>query len=180
MEQKRKYIVLTILVAMIAVAGYLNWTYNDSSSGVEVSENIGEATMVNAKAEEKKETSKDSVKKEKDEMKAARETKDTSRSKAMETLNGIINDANIDPENKEKASADLVAMAGNMEAEGVIEGILKTKGYSDCVVFITGGNVTVSVKCEKKLTSSDAAKIQDAVKSNTEINGDKITITQIK
>ncbi len=174
MEKNRKYIVLTILVAMVAVAGYLNWSYNEPGK-MQVTEETaayGEATMVNAKVE----TSPAKV----DALKEARDSKNTARSKAMEMLNTVINDEATDKTNKEKASAELVAMSSNMEAEGVIEGILKTKGFEDSVVFITNGIATVAVKCEKNLTAAEVAKIQDAVKSNAKVSGEKITITQVK
>ena len=179
MEKSRKYIVLTILVAMVAVAGYLNLNYNqpgDRALTETAGESLGAATMVSGDVEEESEPTATKP----DELANAREAKSTARSRAMEMLNTIIKDEATDSESREKASAELVAMADSMEAEGVIEGILKTKGYPDCVVFITNGVATVSVKTDKPLTASDASKIQDVVKSNGKVAGDKITISQIK
>ena len=175
MERNRKYIVLTILVAMVAVAGYLNRSYNDITPGVSEETSAGapgEATMVNASVKtEQTET---------DALKEARESREASRSRAMELLNSIINDDKTDSENKEKATAELTQMAANMEAEGIIEGVLKTKGFDKSVVFITNGIATVAVKSDKSLSAADVAKIQDAIKSNGNISGEKITITQVK
>ena len=180
MEKNRKYIVLTILVAMVAVAGYLNRNYNDGLPVVSeetAAETAGEATMVSAKAEKPKQETKAA---ESDALKDAKTAKDTSRSRAMELLNSIINDENSGNENREKATAELAQMSKNMEAEGVIEGILKTKGFEKSVVFITNGIATVAVKSDKSLSASDVAKIQDVVKNNGNISGEKITITQVK
>ncbi|MDP4118790.1 MAG: SpoIIIAH-like family protein [Bacillota bacterium] len=173
MEVNRKYIVLTILVAMVVVAGYLNWSYNGTGTVTEkVSERLGEAKMVS--------TTVDSSKAENDALKEARESRSTARSKAMEMLNTVINDENTNRENKDKASTEMISMAKNMESEGLIEGILKTKGFEDSVVFITNGIATISVKCSNNLTASDVAKIQDVVKNNADVSGEKITITQVK
>ena len=175
MERNRKYIVLTILVAMVAVAGYLNRSYNDITPGVAEETSAGapgEATMVNASVKTEKE--------ETDVLKEARESKEASRSRAMELLNSIINDEKTDSENKEKATAELTQMSKNMEAEGIIEGILKTKGFDKSVVFITNGIATATVKSDKTLSAADVAKIQDVIKSNGNISGEKITITQVK
>jgi len=170
MEKNRKYIVLTILVAMVVVAGYLNLSYNDpdNSRALETqgSENIGEATLVNGGVA--------------DELVQAKEAKDISRSQAMEMLNAIINDEKTDEESRKKATEELIYMADSMEAEGVIEGILKTKGFEECVVFITNGTANIAIKSSKPLSAADIAKIQDAVKNAGKVAGDKITITQIK
>ena len=172
MEKNRKYIVLTILVAMVAVAGYLNLSYNQTGEDYSIETqgegNLGEATMVNGEAVKP------------DGLTQAKETKDSARSRAMEMLNTILNDSATDKESREKASYELVTMADNMEAEGVIEGTLKTKGFENCVVFITNGTANIAVKTEKPLTAAEVAKIQDAVKSAGKVAGDKITITQVK
>ncbi len=172
MEKNRKYIVLTILVAMVAVAGYLNLSYNQpgEQNAVETqgSGALGEATLVNGEPVKN------------DGLAQAKETKDSARSRAMEMLNTIINDSATDKESREKASAELISMADNMEAEGVIEGTLKTKGFGECVAFITNGTANIAVKSEKPLAAADVAKIQDAVKSAGKVAGDKITITQVK
>lgn len=95
-------------------------------------------------------------------------------------LNGIINDSATDKESRDKASAELISIADNMEAEGVIEGTLKTKGFGECVVFITNGTANIAVKSSKAFSAAEVAKIQDAVKSAGKVAGDKITITQVK
>lgn len=174
MEKNRKYIVLTILVAMVAVAGYLNISYNnpEAEEAIETqgSETLGEATLVNTEVHGNKQ----------DELAMAKENKEMSRSKAMELLNNIIKDEKTDGESLKKANEELISMADNMEAEGVIEGVLRTKGFGECVVFITNGTANVAVKSTKPLVAADIAKIQDAVKSAGKVAGDKITITQVK
>ena len=155
---------------MVAVAGYLNLSYNSKGEpdAVETHGALGEATLVNSEPVKT------------DGLAQAKETKDSARSRAMEMLNAIISDTATDKESKEKASAELISMADNMEAEGVIEGTLKTKGFSECVVFITNGSANIAIKSDKPLSAADVAKIQDAVKSAGKIAGDKITITQVK
>ena len=132
--------------------------------------------MVNTQVDTSKKTDTDSAQL----LKSAQESKELARSKAMEMLNTVINDEKTSKENKDKATAELTAMASNMEKEGVAEGMIKTKGFEDCVVFITNDMVSVAVKAESTLAATDIAKIQDAIKSCTNIGADKITITQVK
>ncbi|MCI9625915.1 MAG: SpoIIIAH-like family protein [Clostridia bacterium] len=186
---KRKQIILVLLVAMVGVAGYLNWAYQRGSDTTELAVNpdqyetaqrpLGESALVNSDISgEAEETAPTAV--EQDVLKQARSDKDLARSKAMETLNNIISSPDTTPENKSKAQNDLNTMAANMEKEGVAEGLLKTKGVTDCVVFATSGEVNASVKCENPLETAEVAKIQDVLTSTFGVSVDKVKITEIK
>lgn len=188
---KRKQVILVLLVAMVGVAGYLNWAYQRGTGidGAELAVNpdqyetaqrpLGESALVNSDVSgETEEAAPTAV--EQDVLKQARSDKDLSRSKAMETLNNIISSPDTTPENKAKAQNDLNTMASNMEKEGVAEGLLKTKGITDCVVFATSGEINASVKCENPLEAAEVAKIQDVLTSTFGVSVDKIKITEIK
>lgn len=69
--------------------------------------------------------------------------------------------------------------AENTEREGNIENLLKAKGFSDVIVYITDDTVSVTVKTEG-LTTADTAKIYDIVVSETGISAEKIKIIEIK
>ena len=69
--------------------------------------------------------------------------------------------------------------AENTEKEGNIENLLKAKGFSDVLVYITDDSVSVTVKTEG-LTTADTAKIFDIVVAETGISSEKIKIIEIK
>ncbi len=192
---KRKQIILVLLVAMVGVAGYLNWAYqrgNDAANSAELAVNpdqyetaqrpLGESALVNSdvsgETEEAAETEPTAV--EQDVLKQARSDKDLARSKAMETLNNMIASPDTTSENKAQAQNDLNTMATNMEKEGIAEGLLKTKGFADCVVFATSGQINASVKCENPLEAAEVAKIQDVLTSTFGVSVDKVIITEVK
>lgn len=189
---KRKQIILVLLVAMVGVAGYLNWAYqrgNDASGDAELAVNpdqyettqrpLGESALVNSDISGETEPVEDAAV-EQDILQQARSDKELSRSKAMETLNNIIASPDTTPENKAQAQNDLTVMAGNMEKEGIAEGLLKTKGVTDCVVFATSGEVNASVRCENPLDTAEVAKIQDVLTSTFGVGVDKVKITEVK
>ena len=175
---KKKQIVTLILVAMVAVAGYLNWNYKNGNTALEVSVPIeeqadkvlGETKMVNGEVA-------DVIA---DVILGIKADKETQRSKAMELLKSIGQDSTAAKESKDKANQELTTMALAIEQEVVIEGILKTKGFDEVIVFINNGNVHVSVVNEKPLDSALIAQIQDAVKNSITISSDKIKINEIK
>lgn len=185
---KRKHMVLVLLVAMVGVAGYLNWAYQNESAevGTELAINpdqyetaqrpLGESALVNSDISD--ETVQTAV--EQDVLKQARSDKELARSKAMETLNNIIGSPDTTPENKAQAQSDFNTMASNMEKEGIAEGILKTKGFSDCVVFAVSGEVNAAVKCDDPLDTAAVAKIQDVLTSAFGVGVDKVKITEVK
>lgn len=184
---KRKQIILCLLVAMVGVAGYLNYAYKHNENAAQVSvpvaqetaekRQIGESQMV-ALPDETEATVEVDAKTAT--IKAARQAKELSRSKAMELLKATMDDEGASQDAKNQATAQYNAMADSMEKEGIIEGILKTKGIKDCVVFINDGNVTAAVESVEPLDQATIAKIQDAITTTTKLGADKIKITEVK
>ena len=168
---KRKQIIVTIILCMVLVAGYINWAYQEDGETTTVSGNdpeyFGEVEMVNASAA-------------KDSLSAAIQTKTNARNKAMELLNDIVNNPSTDEASKTSALSQLAQMADNMEKEGICEGILNSKGIGEMVVYIADGNATVTVNINDELTKESVAKITDVILSNTKIPADKIKISKMK
>lgn len=164
----RKQIVLAALILMVAVAGYLNWRYEANGSDTSdpivsvandsKNENLGEAVMVNQ---------------ENDYFTECRNNRESVRSKTIGVLNEVVNNANSTQEAKDKAQAEIVDISKNISDEANIENLIKAKGFSDVVVFINNGSVTVTVKANG-LTAPQTAKIKDIVIEQTGNNNIKI------
>lgn len=142
MVLKRKEIIAAALVVLIGVAGYLNWSYQDTikvtdgDSYIETGKKLGEAQYVNSNkddVEENKAENKEEQQTAKEEDKAeqaeetnaagsdyfveARLEKENSRSKALEILNQTAANESFDQDTRQKAQAQILGMASNVEKE---------------------------------------------------------------
>ncbi|NLY43497.1 MAG: SpoIIIAH-like family protein [Clostridiaceae bacterium] len=196
---KRRQIVILVLIVMIIVAGYLNWSYKRNMeylpTGTDIDEtedtaqkNLGEAQLVdNTVDTEESETSlpEDSSNIVVDTGSSnkyfieARMNRERSRSEALEILYDIINNENSPEESKIKAQEEAMKVAKIMDTETMIENLLMAKGFEDAVVFINEGKVNVVVQSEG-LIPSQVAQIKDAVITHTGVTPEDIKIVEIK
>ena len=99
--------------------------------------------------------------------------RDVVRSKSLEILNSVIDNPNTSPENKQIAETDLINTASNINKESDCEKLLQSKGYGECVVFISEDIVTVSI-IKNNLENTDIVVINDIIYSQTGNNNIKI------
>ena len=198
---KKKEIIAASLVVLIGLAGYLNWSYQDTvrirdnESYVETGKMLGEAEMVSANNEtEEKEGDKNSE--DEAENTEAKETdvpsmettayfddakmnRETARAAAMESLKEVSEDNSADEQTRKLAGEKLVTCAKNIELESSIENIAAAKGFSDICVYINENSATVTVKRDG-LTDDDAAKLTDIITGTAKIPASSIKIIAVK
>lgn len=200
---RRNQVILTALAIMIAVAGYMNFTKEDTG-GVPEDENViydisqedvlAENTIVkedNVKQEASnldKDDKKDAssvgqailVNNEisPDAIYSAKLGREQERAKNKETLLAVVNDNLASQEMKDKALNEILEMTTNAEMELAAETLLLAKGYENCVVSITKDSTDVIVDVEK-ISQEEAAVIMDAVKRKTGTASSKIVITPV-
>ncbi len=195
---KRKEVLIGSLILLILVAAFINFNYSqppvddpnaaltsaqasaspspqpsaspDGQQADETARKMGEAQYVNSNAAETTDANY---------FAEARMNKESARSKSMEMLNEMLNNANVDAESKQKAQEDMLALAAVTDKEASCENLIKAKGFEECVVFVNGETVSVTVKSEG-LSSSDLAKIQEIVSSQTGISIKNIKIVEVK
>ncbi len=197
MVMKRKEILIGVLIVLIGVAGYVNWSYTkdplpkgqsvavpqdeqtngeeefgEHSTQAEQNEEtqarrMGEAQYVSAGAGAESFFAE------------ARISRESSRSKAIETLNGIVNNPNSDAQSKKTAQDKIIKLASVIDKETAAENIIKAKGFEEAVVFVNDDTATVTVKTEG-LSATDMAKIQDIVTSQTGVSIKNIKIVEVK
>ena len=173
---KKRQILIVALSLVVVIAAYLNWTYTESGddavtvTGDAETKNYGEATLVDGKDEEQAETVST---KGGSYFDSARMTRDKAKSDALDTLREVAESEGASDEEKNKAYTSMRQSAENTE------NLLKAKGFSDVLVYITDDIVSVTVKTEG-LTTADTAKIYDIVVSETGISAEKIKIIEIK
>ena len=174
---KRKQMILTALVLMLGIAGYLNYRYDkDGKNQMASVENgsvtepeIGETVMVSSpssKTGQKLNVSKDPFASDKMRRDAARE-------KTKEELNNLLVSDGISEEIKDETRQKLSNLAHYGEQEVTAQNLLAAKGYKHTMVYITLDSVTVTVK-RQGISKSDTARIVDVIFELTENNNIKI------
>lgn len=175
---KKKQMLIATLVIMLAVAGYLNYRYDDREDASDVlsvkdtdtEPEVGDTAMVNADTSKEKTPAED---KNGDYFASYRLEREQAHAKLREDLEKTIANKTISEESKKAAEEQLNNLSAAAQTETSAEAILKSKGFEDAVVYINGDSVNVTVKSDG-LSSADTAKIIDAVYELTKNNNIKI------
>ncbi len=195
---KKKEVIAASLVVLIGLAGYLNWSYQDTvrvkdnDSYVQTGKMLGEAEMVSsnneteededgeeAEKEAEKDTEGDAASMENTAYFAdAKSNRETARAAAMEALKAASKDESVDEATRKLAGEKLVQCAQNIELESNVENVAAAKGFADICVYINEGTAIVTVKSEG-LTDDEVVKLTDVVTSTAGINSSNIKIIPV-
>ena len=173
---KRKHVTLVAIALFAVLVGYINWQYAGKVSAPDAEYNevaqrqeeemLGSTELVNAKVGED------------DYFRKARMDREEGHSKAIETLNTVIQNDASDEESRATAAAQVAAIAQNSDTEIKVENLIKAKGYEDAVVYISDDSVSVVVK-SSGLEASDISLIQGIVMQETGAVAEQIKIVEI-
>ena len=161
---KRKQLLVVGIAALVASAGYLNFSYGDAVPSN--SEMLGEVKLV-----ENEESA--------DFFSEARLEREIGRSESVASLQMIAKDASTGEEARAAAEAEMVEIARLSETEKTVETMLLAKGFPDAVIYLTGDSVTAIVKGEG-LSEATVAQITEIVTSQTGIPAANIKIIESK
>lgn len=204
-KSKRQFTLLA-LVAALGVAVYLNWEYakadapftlQDNSamqanaaadSGAQSQngttgildalpvqealpdKNYGDAQLVSVN-----ETSADQY------FEQARLSRTKTRDEALDTLQQALKNAALTEEEKAAVTQTLTGTINSITKESDIENLVKAKGFADCVAFIDGERVNLTVKTGKEgLTKSEVAQLRDIILEKTNTQAQNISIVEVK
>ncbi len=183
MVLKKKEIVAAALVVLIGVAGYMNWSYQDTirvTDGEiyeETGKRLGEAQYVNTT---KKDVEKDTENKvPQDQLAAAKLEKENARSKSMEILKETAENESFDEATRKDAQNRILKMAENVEKEATIESIAAAKGYSGVFVYIDSDMVDILVK-KDGMSEKDVIILKDIAMEQLKIGAENIKIVQVQ
>lgn len=188
---KRNQVIITSLVIMIIVAGYLNFTADKVTTTTDVGntlvdvdvapeedmemvldiedvDSIGEAVLTGT-------TSATAI----NFSSAARLSREQTRSKNQETLQAMIDNENIAEELRLQAADDLLNMTKVAQMELDTETLLEAKGFVNSVVSINEESVDVVI-CLEEINETQKAQIEDIVMRKAECDAGKIVITTLK
>ncbi len=199
---KKKEIVAASLVLLIGIAGYLNWSYQDSiqvsdgESYIETGKKLGEAQFVstveenveedtdskpeNDAADEKETSTVESVEDTNGGyFERARIDRESARSKSMEILNATAANTNFDEEIRKKAGDKIINISSEIEAENEIESIAQSKGYSEICVYVSDDSARISVK-KDGFCADDVVKLTEIATDTLNLSANSIKIVEVK
>lgn len=153
LSKKKKIIILSAMVALLLVTGYVNVALNSS-----LSSNIQETSTTTANF-----------------YTTYRNERESTRTQEIQFYDSIIASASASNEAKVEAEANKMAIISQMEKELVTEGIIRGKGFEDAIVTTSSSNVNVFVK-SAELTSVEVAQITSVVKDQLNVSIDQIII----
>lgn len=158
LKKKTKVIILVAMVLLLGVTGYLNIALNNNIT------QTGANTITTANY-----------------FTTYREDRQATRDQELLYYDAIIANESSSETAIKDAETKKLAIVAQMETELVMEGLIKAKGFEDCIVTSVDPNVKIVVKCaEATLTSSEVAQIVSIVKDQTNVGIDNIQITPVE
>lgn len=204
MVLKRKEIVAASLVLLIGIAGYLNWSYQDSiqvldgESYIETGKKLGEAQYVSSTEDgvEGEGEKKEGEALEQAEATAgaeaeviedadggffeqARMDREAARSKSMEILNSTATNESFDGEIRKKAGEKILEISSDIENENAIESLAQSKGYAEVCAYINDGAARIMVRKEG-FSTEDVVKITDIATETLNLSANSVKIVEVK
>lgn len=182
----KRQIVLSCLTAMLAIAVYINYTLSKDDLQVitptsEIAadqNNYGDTEFVNANTVNEQEIPVEAQNSE-DFFAKARLEKTTNRDEAVQTLQMIMGGGDLTDHEIITTALGAVEVSNLIQCEGKIESLIKSQGFSDCVVYLDGESAKVVVKSEG-LEAADAALIKDIILGEVSISSENIRIFEVK
>jgi stage III sporulation protein AH len=167
---RKKQIILTSLVMILAIAIYLNWQFSQGGDGLSVSDtldsvkNYGEAQLVSATANYFSE---------------ATVNRQKARDQAIESLSKLLKDSKLSAKEKTDATNKAFELSKMIETEGKMENLIKAKGFPEAIVYIDDQKANIVVKTNG-LLPTQAAQIKDIVMNHGKIKAENISIVEVK
>ena len=157
MKKRTKIIIIAVMVLLLGVTGYLNVMLNNS---------------VSIKNETTTQTSSSY-------FSTYRSTRESTRDQEMLYYDAIIANETSTDEAVKNAENSKLNLINQMEKELVVEGLIKAKGFEDCIITISSANVNAVVKA-KELTSTEVAQIVGVIQSQLATSIENIKIIPVE
>ncbi|MBR1746626.1 MAG: SpoIIIAH-like family protein [Clostridia bacterium] len=153
---KKKIIVLVSLVALLVATGCLNYFLTTRNAKTTVASQSNDAVTPTFFA-------------------TYRTDREATRAQEMLYLEDIISSTEADEKTVADAQTKKLSLVGMMETELSLEGLIKSKGFDDCVVTISTDNVNVVVK-DAELSLDEASQILNIITSETDYKASNVII----
>ncbi len=157
MKKRTKIIIITVMVLLLGVTGFLNVMLNNS-----VSNSDNDNTQTTASY-----------------FQTYRSDRESTRDQEMLYYDAIIASETSTEDAIKSAEESKLALIEQMEQELVVEGLIKAKGFEDCVVTISGENINAVVKASE-LSSAQVAQIVSILQAQFNVDIDYIKIIPVE
>jgi len=158
MTKKKKIIVLSVMIGLLVLTGYINVALNNSLSSTTKTTTTTQTSAVTESFYTTYKTEREST-----------------RKQELQFYEAIIASTTSSSEAKQEAEQNKLDLINQMEKELVVEGIIVGKGFDDAIVTQSSANVNVFIK-SPELNSSEVAIITDVVREQLGVDIDKIII----
>ena len=156
MKKRTKIIIIAVMVLLLGVTGYLNVMLNNSVS------------------KEKEQTTTTASY-----FSTYRSTRESTRDQEMLYYDAIIANDTSSTDAVKNAEDAKLKLIKQMETELVVEGLIKAKGFNDCIISISDANVNAVIKA-KELTKTEAAQIVEVIQSQLKASIENIKIIPVE
>lgn len=187
---KKNQILASMVVLMLVVAGYLNYTYDPTKdyeteiTGV-MSNNLGDAYLVDSSSvstnmEDIEESIEASTKVTTAEeyFASSRMERDNSFAEQLENYEDILENDDIKSEEKSFAQTEISRINNTKNAIVIAENLIRLKGFKDAIILVNEDSVNVVVMAEE-LSDNEATQIQNIVLNELRVNLDNLHISTI-
>ncbi len=178
MKVGKRHVILAGLVLALGSAVYLNWHFAPSESFVTPARSsvsrsdLGRAEFVSAEANTG--ASQSSV------LAESRLNRQTARDKVLDELEKQLKDTSADSNTRAQALEARTQHVKNIQTENTAETLIKAKGFSDCLVLINGGKVSVLLPESDGLTADKVSVVTEIITSQTGAELSDIIVTPVK
>ena len=182
----KKQLILSCLTLVLGAAVYLNYVLSGgnglisadsarslsalsdhaASAEADVLSDYGTAEMVSASPARS------------DYFAQARLDKQTSRDNAVQTLQSIIGGGDLSNDEMVTNAIDAVNLSKLMESEKVIESLILSQGFRDCVVYLDDKSAKVVVE-SSGLEPAQATAIKEIILTETDVPAEGIRIFEV-
>lgn len=154
LSKRKKIIILSVMVALLLVTGYVNVALNSSLSKKQTTQ----TSTTNASF-----------------YVTYRTEREATRAQEIQFYDSILTSATASETAKTEAEANKLQLIEQMEKELVTEGIIRGKGFSDAIVSSSSSNVNVFVQ-SAELSKAEVAQIAKVVTQQLGVEIDKVII----
>lgn len=179
-ERKKKTLIITASVLVIAAAIGINWMLfgpNSQAIGTGPAGDTPTDNVSPAPTDQRTDVSND-AESGKSFFALAITDRQRARDEALEVLQTVVDSADASSEERAAASAAISRIASYIEAENNIETLVKSKGFEQCVAVVSEDNVSVVVGTEDTLMANELAQIKEIIYLQTGIDPSAMRISE--
>ena len=170
MKFQKRYIISAAILLALGAAVYVNWQFNSSAASAPKEVNATVA-CTNDEAVETVALSKE----QRDYFATERTKRQATQDKVIDEAKEVFDLENAGADEVSEAQKKVEQILKNFTIQDSIESIIKAKGFSECMCYISDDGVTVVVP-EAELSDSTALIIDDAVISHYDVSYENISI----